>query len=253
MVMGLDKFRQYFAGLEDQYAIIGGTACDLLFKEAGLAFRATKDIDLVLCVEVVDARFAEKFKSFIDAAGYEVRERNDGKKEYHRFYKPKDQTFPYMVELFSRKSGVFNLPDDAQVQRVSVEDDAISLSAILLDEDYFAAVKSARVEVEGVMIADETVLIPFKAKAFLDLTERKAKGEKVDQKNIDKHKRDVFRLVQLLPKDARVDFAPSIMDDLHRFIGAVEADDTLDPNKFGVALTRPKAIEILRAVYERKS
>ena len=50
MVAGIDKFQKYFAGHEDHYAIIGGAACDLLFDEAGLDFRATKGIDMVLCV-----------------------------------------------------------------------------------------------------------------------------------------------------------------------------------------------------------
>ena len=54
MVTGIDRFREYFVAHEDQYAIIGGAACDLLFDSAGLDFRATRDIDMVLCVEVVD-------------------------------------------------------------------------------------------------------------------------------------------------------------------------------------------------------
>ena len=31
MVAGIEKFREHFAGHENQYAIIGGTACDILF------------------------------------------------------------------------------------------------------------------------------------------------------------------------------------------------------------------------------
>ena len=57
MVTGIDKFRDHFAAHDGQYAIIGGAACGLLFNAAGLDFRATKDIDMVLCVEVVDAEF----------------------------------------------------------------------------------------------------------------------------------------------------------------------------------------------------
>ena len=56
---GIDRFREYFAAHEDQYAIIGGAACDLLFDSAGLDFRATRDIDMVLCVEVVDVASAK--------------------------------------------------------------------------------------------------------------------------------------------------------------------------------------------------
>lgn len=32
---GIDKFRERFAGHEGEYVLIGGSACDLLFGEAG--------------------------------------------------------------------------------------------------------------------------------------------------------------------------------------------------------------------------
>lgn len=42
MVIGIDSFKEWFKGSEEQYAIIGGTACDILMTEEGLDFRATK-------------------------------------------------------------------------------------------------------------------------------------------------------------------------------------------------------------------
>ncbi len=33
MVIGLESFRAWFSGYENQYAIIAGTACDLLMAE----------------------------------------------------------------------------------------------------------------------------------------------------------------------------------------------------------------------------
>ena len=48
MVTGIDSFKEWFKGSEEQYAIIGGTACDILMTEEGLDFRATKDIDLTV-------------------------------------------------------------------------------------------------------------------------------------------------------------------------------------------------------------
>ena len=117
MVVGLQKFREYFVGHEKQYAIIGGTACDLLLGAAGLPFRGTKDIDMVTCVEVIDAAFAEKFKTFLDTGGYQARERSNGKKEFYRFHKPTDKDFPFMIELFSRKPGTLKLPSRQQEYR----------------------------------------------------------------------------------------------------------------------------------------
>lgn len=44
MVTGIESFKEWFKGNESQYAIIGGTACDILMTEEGLDFRATKDM-----------------------------------------------------------------------------------------------------------------------------------------------------------------------------------------------------------------
>ena len=71
MVTGIDSFKEWFKGGEEQYAIIGGTACDILMTEDGLDFRATKDIDLVRSIEAVDANFGKKFWEYVKQAGYE--------------------------------------------------------------------------------------------------------------------------------------------------------------------------------------
>lgn len=249
MVVGIDKFREHFAGHEDQYAIIGGAACDLLFNQAGLRFRATKDIDMVLCVEVVDAAFGESFNAFLDAGGYEARERSDGQKEFYRFHRPKDDAYPFMIELFSRKPDTLNLPEGAKLTPIPVDEDAVSLSAILLEESYYEALQTAKRQVDGVTIIDETLLIPFKARAFLDLSERAEQGEKIDSKNIKKHRNDVFRLAQLLPGDAAIEVSEPIRDDLRHFFDLAEADKTLDPKSFDVPLTRDEAISLLRTAY----
>ena len=68
MVREIDSFREWFRGFEEQYAIIGGTACDLLMRDEGLDFRATKDIDLVLIIESVGAAFGERFWEYVISA-----------------------------------------------------------------------------------------------------------------------------------------------------------------------------------------
>lgn len=47
MIKGIESFREWFSGYEENYVVIGGTACDLLMSEAGESFRATRDIDMV--------------------------------------------------------------------------------------------------------------------------------------------------------------------------------------------------------------
>ena len=46
MVRGFESFKEWFKGYENQYTIIGGTACDLIMAEEEMEFRATKDIDM---------------------------------------------------------------------------------------------------------------------------------------------------------------------------------------------------------------
>lgn len=60
MVIGFKSFQEWFHGYENQYAVIGGTACDLLMSEEGLEFRATKDVDLVLIVEAITPEFGSR-------------------------------------------------------------------------------------------------------------------------------------------------------------------------------------------------
>lgn len=249
MVDGIDKFQGYFAGHEDKYAIIGGAACELIFEDVGLPFRATKDIDLVLCVEVVDTSFAGQLAAFIDDGGYEARQHQDGNKEFFRFHKPKDDKFPYMIELFSRLPGGLKLPETMEVQSLPVEDDIISLSAILLDEEYFAALQKAKREIDGITIVDEMIIIPFKARAFLDLSKRKAEGQEIRSKDIKKHRNDIIRLSQLLPQDARIEITGKIKADMEEFLDHLKGDETADPKALKSPMDRAEIVAFLRGAY----
>lgn len=75
MVKGLDRFRDYFADYRDRYVLIGGAALWLVLDEAGLEPRATRDLDVVLCIEVLDPEFASHFWGFVEQGGYQVQEK----------------------------------------------------------------------------------------------------------------------------------------------------------------------------------
>ena len=113
MVTGIDSFKEWFKGSEGQYAIIGGTACDILMTEEGLDFRATKDIDLVLIIEAVDANFGKKFWGYVKQAGYEHCNKSSGVPQFYRFSHPITNQYPAMIELFTRKLDAIQLPEDA--------------------------------------------------------------------------------------------------------------------------------------------
>lgn len=248
MVVGLDKFKQYFAEHSGEYVIIGGTACDLIFNSVELQFRATKDIDLVLCVEAVDAAFATAFAKFLEDARYEHWSTGDGEPKFFRYENPTDKSFPHMIELFARPPTALELPDSDRYVRLDVEDAIVNLSALLLDEHYFEALKTGARMVEEVPILSETLLIPFKAKAFLDLTERKQRGEVAKGDDIRKHRNDVFRLLQLLTANSSVNVVDPIKEDLRRFVSAM-ATEAINTEQLNVPLTKEEGLTLLKQVY----
>lgn len=76
MVRGLDTFRDWFEGYHGRHAIIGGTACNLVYARYGAPERATKDIDLVVLADAFDRGYYRRFVEFVLKAGYEHRTRD---------------------------------------------------------------------------------------------------------------------------------------------------------------------------------
>ena len=224
MVRGLDTFRKYFADFSGNYIIIGGTACDIIIEAAELLPRATKDIDIILIIEVLTPEFARQFWNFIADGAYEQRERSDDERRYYRFQKPAKKDYPYQVELFSKIPGILNLPEDAHLTPIPIDEDVSSLSAILMNEDYYSYTLEHSTDDDGVHIANKEALICLKAKAFLDYTQRKDAGEPVDNKNIRKHKGDIFRLGTMLAADDIFELPENIKADLQEFANTVKND-----------------------------
>ena len=154
-----------------------------------------------------------------------------------------------MIELFARRPNAVLLPDDIELAPISVEEDVISLSAILMDGNYFEALKNLRLTVDGISIVDQRILIPFKARAFLDLAGRKANGEAVDSRHIRKHRGDVFRLIQLLPATGSLTLTDPLRADLTAFLEQVAADQTFDYRSLGLSITHADAKAALNRYY----
>lgn len=229
MVRGLDIFRQRFAAFADQYVLIGGTAASLTMEDAGLSFRATKDLDIVLHVESLTPSFGEAFWTFVAAGGYQIRQASTGRPIFYRFQKPTDERYPMMVELFARAPDRLQPVAGSQLTPIPLDDALSSLSAILLDEDYYAFIMAGRREIEGLSCVGEDRLIPLKAIAWMDLSQRREQGAAVDAKDVRKHLNDALRLSQLLAPATRISIATKIADDMARFLALVEADTAIDP------------------------
>lgn len=248
MLKGFRSFRDWFAGFEANYTIIGGTACDLLMSDYDLDFRATKDIDLVLILEELTPEFSRRFWDYIQDAGYEHRDKSSGKSQFYRFSKPKNGDYPAMIELFSRRTDRILLPEEAVLTPIPIEEEVSSLSAILLDEMYYQFLRKGSIVIDGVAILDTPYLIPFKMKAWLDLTKRRVKGENIDSKNIRKHKNDVFRMSALLGGETVLPAEGAIKKDIEEFLLKM-GDEGLDVKQLGLRRTKKEMIDRLRRCY----
>lgn len=175
---GLETFKTYFSEFDNYYVLIGGTACTILFEEAGL-------------------------------------------------------DFPQMVELFAREPNEFKVAEGYHLIPLHIADDTATLSAILLNSDYYNFLLQGNKNIEGLSLLDELRLIPFKAKAWCELTDRHNAGEEGLSKHIKKHRNDVAKLLTLISADVQTELHGMVEADMKRFVEAMRVD-ILDEHVTGV-------------------
>ena len=136
--------------------------------------------------------YRQKRTSLVRIYPYLYINKGTGENQFFRFSKPKDTSFPYMIELFSKRPDYLSTLV-TRLGPIHISDEAISLSAILLDDEYYELLKNGVVEVDEVSVLDLVHIILFKIKAWLDLSERredveifmdKVKNEPIDLKNL---------------------------------------------------------------------
>lgn len=184
MVRGLDTFRDWFEGYHGRHVIIGGTACNLVYARYGAPERAAKDIDLVVFADAFDGGYYHRFVEFVRAAGYVHRTR-DGRYELYRFSNPTSDDFPVMVELLSKRPEVL-AGIDKTLGRFQTVDGHYSLSAILLEDDYYQMLGEGVEVIEGLPVLGLRHLPVFKMHAWANLTREREAGSFVHAEEIHK-------------------------------------------------------------------
>ncbi|MGN0191526.1 MAG: hypothetical protein ACI39U_07725 [Candidatus Cryptobacteroides sp.] len=221
---GLDKFREAFAEFSDNYVIIGGTACSLAMEGTIVRPRATHDIDMIVVVENMNAAFANQFWQFVREAGYrpEKRKQVEGeppKYEMYRFLNGKEG-YPEMIELLSRHQDSLGGPTGLVIEPVPTDDDISSLSAIIMDDDYYRFTIIHSGLTDGIRHADPAALIALKTRAYLNLVSDRKEGKIVNTKDIKKHRSDVLKNAAILT-DEIISAPSSIVSCVHEFVAAV--------------------------------
>lgn len=228
---GLEIFKEAFEAYSDNYVIIGGTACDITMQGTVVRPRATHDIDMTVIVENMTPSFAKRFWEFVKEAGYrpEKRKQIEGepaKYELYRFVDGKTG-YPEMIELLSRHPDILGEPSNLVIEPLPIDGDVSSLSAIIMDDDFYHfTIKHSKLT-DGVRHADSAALVCLKTRAYLNLLQDKAEGKHVNSKDIKKHRSDVLKNVVIIT-DESISAPMAIVDCVKDFVSSIRADwDTL--------------------------
>lgn len=164
-------------------------------------------------------------RQFVQAGGYQQKEGDPSSKPcLYRFQKPLDDEYPYMLELFSRVPDGLNFVPPGHLTPIPMDEQVSSLSAILLDDEYYQFVLTGRKNKHGMPSwVGEDRLIPLKAVAWMEMTERVRQGEVIDSKKINKHLADIVQLSALLQPSQVIELPAKLRADLQAFARAVVA------------------------------
>ena len=130
----------------------------------------------------------------------------------------------------------------------TIGDEVSSLSAILLNDDYYHFLLDGRTVTDGLSILDAEHIIPLKMKAWLDLKDKKAQGIHVNSRDIRKHRLDVFRLFQLVREGQRIVVPASVGADIDDFISQMQETD-IRLSDIGISRSKESILEIYRNMY----
>ncbi|MBQ2786434.1 MAG: hypothetical protein IJF00_00560 [Bacteroidaceae bacterium] len=224
---GLDKFREAFKDFSDNYVIIGGTACDITMTGTEVHPRATHDIDMIIVVERMTPQYGERFWQFIREAGYrpEKSKAKEGESPKYEMYRFVDGNpgFPEMIELLSRHPDVLGEPKGLTIEPLPIDGEQSSLSAIIMDDDYYRfTIEHSRLT-DDIRHADSAALVALKARAYLNLIQDKQNGKHVNSKDIKKHRSDVLKNVVIMTED-EIPAPSSIVECVKEFVMSIRSN-----------------------------
>ena len=154
-----------------------------------------------------------------------------------------------MIELFSKLPNEFGLSFNGGLTPIHIDDSIVSLSAILLNDDYYNLLLKGKSTVDGFSLIEIETVILFKIKAWLDMKERKEVGDDIDTKNIKKHKNDVFRLLANVSPESRIEVSEEIQNDVMKFIEQLK-EDKPDLKNLGIrSASFDEMLEILSDIF----
>lgn len=174
--------------------------------------------------EALSDEFINHFWQFINDGEYTISQVGD-KKQFYRFIKPQAEGFPKMIELFCRKPNLIREVEGMHLTDIPTGEEVSSLSAILLDDEYYQFALTNTQLINGLHIANEYALICLKVRAFINNSKRKVEGQNVKSEDITKHKNDIIRLTVTLTPNINVSIPDIIKKELKEYINTIRIEN----------------------------
>lgn len=102
---------------------------------------------------------------------------------------------------------------------------------------------------DGISVLDAEYLILFKAKAWLDLAKRKEAGEHVNERDLRKHKNDVFRLYAIADPETRIELSEPVANDMDAFLQAMSGEQIVLRDLGITGITVEEIFDSLRVIF----
>jgi len=215
-IAGLRHFESYFRDMKEHYVIVGGFATLMLLeRELPNHGKATHDIDLVL-LTTASEEMAARLKAYIKEGGYTIQKGQKDRYRYYRFVDPDAEGYAKEIELFTGKEQDLDLDEGQRIVPIDPEEGLYSLSAIMLDHEYFQMIKHNIEVIDGIPYSNAPATILLKMSAMYDLYHREDDKWK-------KHRRDILKLLLLLTGEERIALSGRMIDDVEFFKKHIEA------------------------------
>ena len=99
-------------------------------------------------------------------------------------------------------------------------------------------------------VLDAEHIIPFKMYAWLNLKDRKQNGEHVNERDLKKHKYDVFRLLQITDRNITIDTEGLVSENISRFMNEI-INENIPFEQLEIPLDMNEALGIMDDLYSK--
>ena len=242
---GLSHFENYFRDFKDHYVVVGGFATLMLLdKQLEGHGKATHDIDLVLLTNS-SVEMSQQIKSYITEGGYSIQKGQKDSFLYYRFFEPKVERFAKEIELFASNEQSLQLDISQRIIPIDPEEGLYSLSAIMLDGEYFEMIKNNIDHSNQVPCTNTIATMMLKMSAFYDL---KARGDDKWKK----HRRDIIKLALILTGEERIELKGRMVADVELFMEHMDGlNDKMIKQITGMSgISQRDIVEVLRGSYK---